>query len=99
MTSNRFRISVGAQGNDESVTGILDRAARAEKIGLDGMWLIQLPNMRDNLSILAAMAMTTERISLGAGIMPLYTCPPVVPKYTPHSSRESTAIASRSTLT
>jgi probable F420-dependent oxidoreductase len=50
----------------------------AEKIGLDGMWLIQLPNMRDNLSILAAMAMTTERISLGAGIMPLYTCPPVV---------------------
>jgi len=28
-----------------------------------------------------------------------YTCPPVVPKYTPHESSESTAIASRSTLT
>src|SRR5262249_41493979 len=28
-----------------------------------------------------------------------YTCPPVVPKYTPHGSRESTAIASRSTFT
>src|SRR5262245_16074995 len=28
-----------------------------------------------------------------------YTCPPVVPKYTPHLSSESTAIASRSTLT
>src|SRR5690348_17441460 len=28
-----------------------------------------------------------------------YTWPPVVPKYTPHSSSESTAIASRSTLT
>src|SRR5438309_9908312 len=28
-----------------------------------------------------------------------YTCPPVVPKYTPHVSSESMAIASRSTLT
>ena len=28
-----------------------------------------------------------------------YTCPPVVPKYMPHSSSESMAIASRSTLT
>src|ERR1019366_7223342 len=28
-----------------------------------------------------------------------YTCPPVVPKYTPHDSSESTAIASRSTFT
>ena len=28
-----------------------------------------------------------------------YTCPPVVPKYTPHASSESTSIASRSTLT
>jgi DNA-binding NarL/FixJ family response regulator len=28
-----------------------------------------------------------------------YTCPPVVPKYTPHSSSESTDIASRSTFT
>src|ERR1700760_2883801 len=28
-----------------------------------------------------------------------YTCPPVVPKYTPHLSSESTDIASRSTFT
>src|SRR5258705_3549297 len=28
-----------------------------------------------------------------------YTCPPVVPKYTPHESTESTAIASSSTFT
>src|SRR6266581_200189 len=28
-----------------------------------------------------------------------YTCPPVVPKYTPHGSSESTAIASRNTFT
>ncbi len=28
-----------------------------------------------------------------------YTCPPVVPKYTPHESSESTAMALRNTLT
>ena len=41
--------------------------------------------------------------TIGAQLSPAsaeaYTCPPVVPKYTPHESSESTAIASRSTLT
>ena len=51
---------------------------------------------------------STERTAgksrtMGAHVSPAsadaYTCPPVVPKYTPHLSSESTAIASRSTLT
>src|SRR4029453_2670102 len=37
--------------------------------------------------------------TIGCHVSPLsadaYTCPPVVPKYTPHGSRVSTAIASR----
>ena len=41
--------------------------------------------------------------TMGAQLSPAsadaYTCPPVVPKYTPHESSESTAIASRNTLT
>src|ERR1700732_5065480 len=41
--------------------------------------------------------------TIGAQLSPAsaepYTCPPVGPKYTPQSSRVSTAIASRSTLT
>jgi hypothetical protein len=41
--------------------------------------------------------------TIGAQVSPAsgdaYTCPPVVPKYTPQGSNESTAIASRSTLT
>src|SRR5439155_8270945 len=41
--------------------------------------------------------------TMGAQLSPAsadaYTCPPVVPKYTPHLSSESTAIASRNTLT
>jgi len=41
--------------------------------------------------------------TMGAQLSPesteAYTCPPVVPKYTPHESSESTAIALRNTLT
>src|SRR6266852_7164541 len=41
--------------------------------------------------------------TIGAQLSPAsadaYTCPPVVPKYTPHLSSESTAIASRNTFT
>src|SRR2546426_1701400 len=41
--------------------------------------------------------------TMGAQVSPAsadaYTCPPVVPKYTPHESSESTAIASRNTFT
>src|SRR5215472_7167377 len=41
--------------------------------------------------------------AMGAQVSPAsadaYTCPPVVPKYTPHLSSKSTAIASRSTFT
>ena len=41
--------------------------------------------------------------AMGAQLSPAsvdaYTCPPVVPKYTPHESSESTAIASRNTFT
>jgi len=41
--------------------------------------------------------------TMGAQLSPAsadaYTCPPVVPKYTPHESSESTAIASRNTFT
>src|SRR2546429_8035453 len=41
--------------------------------------------------------------TIGAQLSPAsadaYTCPPVVPKYTPHGSSESMAIASRSTFT
>src|SRR6266704_5311405 len=41
--------------------------------------------------------------TMGAQLSPVsadaYTCPPVVPKYTPHGSSESTANASRNTFT
>src|SRR5262249_36008203 len=41
----------------------------------------------------------TMGVQLSPASADAYTCPPVVPKYTPHLSSESTAIASRNTLT
>ena len=41
----------------------------------------------------------TMGLQLLPALAEAYTCPPVVPKYTPQGSSESTAMASRSTLT
>src|SRR4029077_14061643 len=41
----------------------------------------------------------TMGVQLSPASADMYTCPPEVPKYTPHLSSESTAIASRSTFT
>src|SRR5581483_6002732 len=41
----------------------------------------------------------TMGIQLSPASAEAYTCPPVVPKYMPHLSSESTAMASRSTFT
>jgi F420-dependent oxidoreductase-like protein len=69
-------IAIGTTGQLELVD-VLARAKLAEEIGLDSVWFTQLPAMHDNLSLLAAVAVLTERIRLGAGIVPYYTQPPV----------------------
>jgi len=67
-----------ADGQDLPVREVTRRAQLAEKAGVDSVWLIQLPGIRDSAGILAAMAVLTERVTLGAGILPFYTRPPVV---------------------
>ncbi|WP_066370587.1 LLM class flavin-dependent oxidoreductase [Herbidospora mongoliensis] len=64
-------------GQDLPVAEMLDRAALAEKIGVDAVWLVQLPSLRDSGSVLAALAGVTSRVTLGAGVLPFYTRPPV----------------------
>src|SRR5580704_9157854 len=58
----------------------------------------------DHVSVCTSTDNTAGRsLTIGAQLSPAsadtYTCPPLVPKYTPHLSSVSTAIASRSTLT
>jgi F420-dependent oxidoreductase-like protein len=66
------------EGQDLDARDVLNRAQLAEKIGVDQVWLVQLPSIRDSAAVLAAMAMRTERVTLGAGILPFYTRPPVM---------------------
>jgi alkanesulfonate monooxygenase SsuD/methylene tetrahydromethanopterin reductase-like flavin-dependent oxidoreductase (luciferase family) len=68
-------IAIGTTGQ-VTLADVLARAQLAEKIGLDSVWFTQLPAMHDNLSLLAAIAMLTERVRLGAGIVPYYAQPP-----------------------
>src|SRR6185369_18021410 len=61
-------------------------------------------NNHDHVSVWTSTESTGGRSrTIGVHVSPPsgepYTCPPVVPKYTPHESSESTAIASRSMFT
>src|SRR5436309_586395 len=89
-----------------------DRALRDRTVDLErhlAADVRQLPQVRreddpDHGSVWASTDSTAGRSrTMGAQLSPAsadaYTCPPVVPKYTPHGSSESTAIASRSTFT
>ncbi|WP_228989077.1 LLM class flavin-dependent oxidoreductase [Streptomyces sp. DH8] len=66
------------EGQDISVSDLVDRARMAEKAGVDSVWMVQLPTLRDSASVLAALAVSTETVQLAAGVLPYYSRPPVV---------------------
>ncbi|KQS63657.1 LLM class flavin-dependent oxidoreductase [Modestobacter sp. Leaf380] len=72
------RTGVAVELEELPIGALVERTRLAEELGMDSAWLVQLPNMRDSASLLAAMAATTDRIGIGAGILPVYTRPPVV---------------------
>jgi alkanesulfonate monooxygenase SsuD/methylene tetrahydromethanopterin reductase-like flavin-dependent oxidoreductase (luciferase family) len=77
--SSPAELRVGAaMGAGMSVADMRDLTAHAEAIGMDSVWLAQLPNQLESGAMLAALAATTERIRLGTAILPLYSRPPVV---------------------
>lgn len=49
------------------------RAKMAERLGFKSVWTTQLPDARDAAIVLAAYAHATERVTLGTGVLPLYT--------------------------
>lgn len=77
-TGSRRSTGIVIEGQDLDVRDVLNRAQLAEKIGVDSVWLVQLPSIRDSAGVLSAMAMCTERVTLGAGILPFYSRPPVM---------------------
>ena len=49
------------------------RAKMAERLGFKSVWTSQLPDARDASVVLAAYANATERVTLGTGVLPIYT--------------------------
>ena len=101
-----------AQHRIAGLERVEDRALRDRTLDVELHLAVdarQRPQMRrkhdsDHGSVWTSTESTAGRSrTMGAQVSPAsadaYTCPPVVPKYTPHESSESTAIASRSTLT
>ncbi|MDJ1136011.1 LLM class flavin-dependent oxidoreductase [Streptomyces iconiensis] len=66
------------EGQDIPVSELIRRARMVEKAGVDSVWLVQLPTIRDSASVLAALAVSTETVQLAAGVLPYYSRPPVV---------------------
>jgi len=54
---------------DESVS----RIKIAERLGVESVWVTQLPNSRDAALVLAAYVHATQRLAFGTGVLPIYT--------------------------
>src|SRR5438045_439727 len=101
-----------AQHRIAGLERVEDRALRGRTLDVElhlAVDVRQLPQMcrehhADHGSVWTSTESTAGRSrTMGAQLSPVsadaYTCPPVVPKYTPHGSSKSTANASRNTFT
>src|SRR6266568_9655628 len=56
-----------------SLSGAVEQARLADKLGYESIWSSQLPGSRDTALVLAAYAQATERVRLGTAVLPIYT--------------------------
>jgi 5,10-methylenetetrahydromethanopterin reductase len=56
---------------------LMDRARVADELGVDQIWLEQLPDQRDATIVAAAFLQTARSAMVGAAILPIYTRHPV----------------------
>jgi len=54
------------------------RAAIAEQVGCTSLWMIQVPNQRETLTVLGGLAANTMTATLASSIVPFFSRPPVV---------------------
>jgi alkanesulfonate monooxygenase SsuD/methylene tetrahydromethanopterin reductase-like flavin-dependent oxidoreductase (luciferase family) len=71
-------IGAAIEQTNVSLAEAYQRARLAEQAGVDSLWLIQMPNQRENMMVLSGLAANTKTVSLGPSIVPMYTRPPVV---------------------
>lgn len=71
-------IGAAIEQTNVSLAETYQRARLAEETGVDSLWLVQLPNQRESMTVLSGLAANTEAAALGTSIVPMYTRPPVV---------------------
>ena len=73
-------ISIGATIEQTGVTlsETYERGIIAEQVGCDALYMIQMPNQRDTLTVLGGMAAQTKNVELVSSILPFFTRPPMI---------------------
>jgi alkanesulfonate monooxygenase SsuD/methylene tetrahydromethanopterin reductase-like flavin-dependent oxidoreductase (luciferase family) len=72
-----YRVGAVIEQQALSAAEVCERAVLAEKLGLEALWMVQLPNQRDIATMLAAVAASTQSATVGTAILPVYTRPAV----------------------
>ncbi len=67
----RIGIMLGADRAAATVEGVASMAVRAEKAGLDSVWMAHIRTL-DAISALTVAATRTKRIELGPAVTPIY---------------------------
>jgi alkanesulfonate monooxygenase SsuD/methylene tetrahydromethanopterin reductase-like flavin-dependent oxidoreductase (luciferase family) len=78
MSADRLRIGAVVDGGGIPTSAMLDIVDHVEGIGMDSVWLPQMPNQLDVATVLAALAAHTKRVRLASAVLPMYSRPPVV---------------------
>lgn len=75
-----LKIEIGAAIEQTGVplAETYERAAIAEQVGCDSLWMIQVPNQRETLTVLGGLALNTKKAALASSVVPLFSRPPVV---------------------
>jgi len=68
---NISRIGLGFVG-DHSCSNMISYTRMAEQLGYESVWVSEDLGFRDAIAPLASLAMSTERIKLATGILPIY---------------------------
>ncbi|NUR50961.1 MAG: LLM class flavin-dependent oxidoreductase, partial [Hamadaea sp.] len=78
MSADRLRVGAVVDGGGIPTSALLEIVDHAEGIGMDAVWLPQMPNQLDVATVLAALAAHTKRVRLASAVLPMYSRPPVV---------------------
>jgi len=77
MTATTYRQRVGIAFLPRTSEAAVDLCVRAERGGVEKAWMIMPAGSLDTLTLLAAAAVKTERITLGTAIVPVFTRHPL----------------------